>query len=72
MLGNRSEITYQDIHDMKYCSSVFKEALRIWPAAPNIGRRITENMNIGGCEVPANTKVMVMKRESNLIQFYST
>jgi cytochrome P450 len=60
VLGERTEITYEDlIRDLKYCSSVFKETLRLWTPVVNLDRNITEPMVIGGFHVPAHTNVTV-------------
>jgi cholesterol 24(S)-hydroxylase len=59
ILGERIEITYQDAIDLKYCSSIFKEALRMYPPAPAINRYILDEMNINGIRVPANTSLNV-------------
>ena len=34
VLGERTEITYQDTVDLKYIRAIFKEALRLYPPAP--------------------------------------
>ena len=31
VLGARTEITCQDVNELKYCSSIFKESLRLFP-----------------------------------------
>jgi cytochrome P450 len=59
VLGERTEITFEDIHELKYCSSVFKETLRLWPPAPNVIRVTSEPMVIEGYHIPANTSVLV-------------
>jgi cytochrome P450 len=59
VLGERSEITYADIGELKYCASVFKETLRLWPPAPLFDRITSEPMRIGNYDVPKNTWVFV-------------
>lgn len=59
VIGERQIINFQDIAELKYCSGAFKEALRLWPPVPVLGRRITEKMNIDGQEIPADTFVIV-------------
>lgn len=59
VLGDRTEITYQDISKLKYCSCVFKEALRLYPPASNASRLVTDDIDILDYTVPKNTIVMV-------------
>jgi cytochrome P450 len=59
VLGKRSEITYQDITELKYCSAVFKEALRLWPPVPVTIRRAPCDVVIDGYHVPKHTLVHV-------------
>ena len=58
-MGNRAFITYQDAIDLKYCSSIFKEALRIYPPSPLHLRVNTEEMNVSGYRIPINSMVSV-------------
>ena len=58
-MGDRTEITYQDISKLKYCSCVFKEALRLYPPASNASRLVTDDIDILDYTVPKNTIVMV-------------
>jgi cytochrome P450 len=59
ILGERNDITYEDITSLKYCASVFKEALRLYPPAAALWRLITEEMEIDGYKIPKNTIVQV-------------
>ena len=55
ILGERTEITYQDTVDLKYCSSIFKEALRLYPAVPILDRHVTDEITINGYKIPSDT-----------------
>ena len=55
VLGERNQITYQDANDLKYCNSIFKEALRLYPPVPSVLRESTEEMVINGYTIPKGT-----------------
>ncbi len=55
VLGNRTEITFQDIAELKYCAGVFKEALRLWPPVPFFTRFCDQEWEIEGLRIPKNT-----------------
>lgn len=59
VLGKRSEVTYQDVNELKYCSAIFKEALRLFPPIPNINRRTNEELTINGYKIPNYTFLVV-------------
>ncbi len=59
VLGDRTEITYQDTVDLKYLSCIFKEALRLYPPISNISRDNTEPININGLKIPSSTTILV-------------
>lgn len=61
VLGQRTEVTYQDVNELKYCSGIFKEALRLYPPAVNISRCSSEKIEINGYEIPKNTFMTVNK-----------
>ena len=55
MIGDRTEISYQDAIDLKYCNALFKETLRLFPPVPGTNRLVTDELTINGIQVPANT-----------------
>ncbi len=55
VLGERTEISFQDAVNLKYCNCIFKEALRLYPPAPGIMRHSTEEMTIDGYNIPTGT-----------------
>jgi cytochrome P450 family 4 len=59
VLGNRQQITYQDAMSLKYSSSIFKEALRLYPPSPLLLRRNTQEMISQGYKIPVNSIVSV-------------
>ena len=68
VLGERTEITYQDVNKLKYCSNIFKEALRMYSPVVIISRLIPEDMAINGIEVPKGTTINVI---INKIQYFA-
>jgi len=59
ILGERTEVTHEDITKLKYCSSIFKEALRLFPPVPLLARYVNEDIKILDFDVPKNTTVCV-------------
>lgn len=59
VLGERTEISYQDVNELKYCSAIFKEALRLYPPAPSIARQIPQDITVGGYKIPKNSQIFV-------------
>jgi cytochrome P450 len=59
VLGVRQEITFNDINNLKYCSYVFKEVLRLYPSLVFFNRITLEEMTINGYKIPAYTKIGV-------------
>ena len=58
-MGARTEITYHDVNELKYCSSIFKESLRLFPPADALQRETVDEMIINGYKIPSNTNVIV-------------
>ncbi|XP_044485179.1 cytochrome P450 71A1-like [Mangifera indica] len=60
VVGNKTKIDVNDIEKMEYVKCVIKESLRLRATAPLlVGRETTENVKMGGYEIPANTRVYV-------------
>ena len=60
VIGEKNEITYQDAIDLKYCSAIFKETLRLYPPAPTLSRETQDEMNIDGYLVPNHSPIFVL------------
>ena len=58
VLGGRTPDA-ADLDALPYLTQVLKEAMRLFPAAPAIGRRAVEATEIGGYEIPAGADVIV-------------
>lgn len=54
VLGDRSDFTYADIEKLSYMNFVFKESMRLYPPVAIVARRVEENIQLGGYEVPKN------------------
>ena len=59
ILGDRTEISYQDAMDLKYCTAIFKESLRLYPPVGGLNRINTEDININGIRIPKDSIIMV-------------
>ena len=59
VLGERTEVTYQDVNELKYCQAIFKESLRLFPPAAAISRFTPEDINVNGINVPKSTEIWV-------------
>ena len=59
VLGDRTEITWNDINNLEYIHWVFKETLRILPVAPASCRIVQEETVIDGIRLPAGSPIMV-------------
>ena len=59
VLGKRTNVTYQDFTELKYCAAIFKEALRLYPPAVNVSRQTVDVIEINGYEIPKKTFMAV-------------
>jgi cytochrome P450 len=51
--------TAADMGELRYLTMVLKEAMRLYPSAPVIGRRAVADTEIGGVRIPAGADVLV-------------
>lgn len=55
------EITFEDLRRMKYLECCIKEAQRIYPSVPLLGRTITDDSAVlGGFKVPKGVAVIIL------------
>jgi cholesterol 24(S)-hydroxylase len=60
VIGDRKEITYQDLNKLKYCSSIFVETQRLYDT--DILRvKSQKEMNLYGLRIPKNTYIHINK-----------
>ncbi|MEI5006552.1 cytochrome P450 [Streptomyces sp. PmtA] len=58
ILGGRTPEAY-DLDALPYLTQVLKEAMRLYPAAPVVGRRAVADAVVGGHTIPAGADVVV-------------
>lgn len=59
VLGERTEVTFQDVNELKYCSAIFKETLRLYPPGTHVMRITPEEVDVNGVKVPKDTHIWV-------------
>lgn len=59
VLGERTNVTYQDVNELKYCTAIFKESLRLYPPVTALCRVNEHKLNINGYDVPEKTPIFV-------------
>ena len=59
VLGDRTDMNYQDVTDLKYCSAIFKEALRLYPPASLVTRQAIDSITIKGIKIPSDTQLFI-------------
>ena len=69
VLGERTDVTYQDVADLKYCSAIFKESLRLYPPVHMVAREILDDATVNGVLIPKHTNIFVSRFKSNRIEF---
>lgn len=58
VLGGRSP-AFDDLPNLPYTLKVLKEAMRLYPPAPTIGRMSVRPVELGGYRLPAGTQVII-------------
>lgn len=59
VLGERNEITQEDLSKLEYAECVFKETLRKYPPAVQFVRETNEEFSINGYKIPIGTWIAV-------------
>ncbi|KAJ1518978.1 hypothetical protein ONE63_011432 [Megalurothrips usitatus] len=54
------QLTYEDVHDMPYLDTVFKETLRLWPVLPWLDRVCSQDYKIPGTDVTVEKDSFVL------------
>ncbi|XP_058823811.1 cytochrome P450 4C1-like [Topomyia yanbarensis] len=57
--NREADLTYQVLQEFKYLESAIKEALRLYPSVPFIGRHLVEDTELDGITLPAGMEVLV-------------
>ena len=58
-MGERHEVSFEDINKLEYCTRVIKETLRLLPPVPLTFRKIDRDYKVGGFVVPKGTTAVV-------------
>ncbi|CAG2117895.1 unnamed protein product [Medioppia subpectinata] len=58
-VGERRMISMNELREMKYLEACIKEALRLYPSVPFVGRHLNEDTTINGYAVPAGVTCLV-------------
>jgi cytochrome P450 len=58
VIGDR-DVTFDDLSRLTYTSTVFKEAMRLYPPAMAFGRRPNTTVELGGYTIPKGSTIML-------------
>jgi len=58
-LGAKAFVEYECLSKLKYCDQVFKETLRLYPAAPGTARENLQEVTIDGFRIPSHSWIIV-------------
>jgi len=59
VVGQQSIISYSMINELKYCTWLFKEAMRMFPPVPQLRRTNLNELSIDGVTIPANSNLIL-------------
>ncbi|XP_037034245.1 cytochrome P450 4C1-like [Bradysia coprophila] len=57
--GSNRKVTLSDTREMKYLERVIKEAMRLFPPVPIIGRKISEDIQLGDYYIPEGCMIKI-------------
>ena len=61
VIGQKAEISYDDVNRLIYLDAVLKETLRLFPAGAQFDRISTKPFKINDYEIPIGTRLIVKK-----------
>ena len=61
VIGERHEVSFEDISKLEYCSLAIKESLRLYPPAAFTFRKVDHEFKINGMPIPNGTDVAVSR-----------
>ncbi|XP_072013133.1 cholesterol 24-hydroxylase-like [Amphiura filiformis] len=59
VLGERVDVTYEDINKMGYMMQVLKESLRIWTPVAGTMRELKSDVQVMGHNIPADSLILI-------------
>ena len=59
VMGSKSFVEFEDLSQLKFCSQVLKETLRLFPPATATARTNLEEVSVDGFRFPANSWIIV-------------
>lgn len=57
VMGERTQVTYEDYLKMKFTTACWKEVLRLYPPAPLTVRHLTDDLDLDGNTIPKGTMI---------------
>ncbi|KAJ1530206.1 hypothetical protein ONE63_005133 [Megalurothrips usitatus] len=57
--GSDRPVTSEDMSKFAYMERVIKETMRLFPVAPLVARRVSEDMELAGKDIPAGTTLVL-------------
>ncbi len=72
MIGQKSDISFEDLGKLEYCTWVFKETLRLYPPSTMTFRELTHDHPIDGYQVPKGSVIVVSVLDQKLLLILSS
>ena len=59
VLGNKDDVTLQDVREMTFLDNCIKESMRLYPAIITANRETIADVQFGSYVIPKNTKIKI-------------